>query len=130
MEALQRPISIKVFEAMSLLALLGGVLHAFFVSTYLHVYTTEPTGIIIIMTTLATLGLVLLISRGRSIAAKWVLLLLLIVGLPAFVEAVAQTPGVPLMVLALTAIQYVAAGILFLPSARLWLEKARPYPGR
>ena len=75
---------------------------------------------------LGTLGaLAMLVSRGRSGSARWLLLILLLVGVPLFLRSLDRGTVVGWRALALlqAALQVASIGLLFTPSARLWLKK-------
>ena len=71
-------------------------------------------------------GLTLLISRRRSKIAMWISIVLFVLGLPAFFIVAAS--GLPIGSAWISALQMVgqlvAYGLLFTPSARLWLRGA------
>jgi len=75
-------------------------------------------------------GVALLVSRGRSRGAKWLLLLLLLLGLPMFFISMGRGTIVGWGMLALfqAALQVGSIALLFTRSAREWLtggSKAR-----
>lgn len=74
---------------------------------------------------LATLaGLALLVSRGRSASAKWVLTALLATGLPLVLASLASGTivGSPALALVQAGLQTSAVGLLFTEPARAWLR--------
>ena len=83
-----------------------------------------------IMTVLAlTLGtqaaLVLLVSRGRDKAAKWVLLATLIIGLPLYLGSLARgtVVGWGMLSLLQASLQIASVGLLFTAPARAWFTR-------
>lgn len=75
------------------------------------------------MFTLAViLALVLFISRRRSNVAKWILLVVWVLGLPAFIGVLRSGLFSSQWVMLLqTIVQIAAIALLFTPSARAWL---------
>ena len=81
---------------------------------------------------LLPLALVLLVSRMRSNIAKWVLILLFLIGLASNVAV--YDPGanrtVDIVMLVTTAMQLLAVALLFTAPARAWLAGNAGTPGR
>jgi hypothetical protein len=74
--------------------------------------------------TFATLaGLVLLVSRGRSRSAKWVLVILCAIGLPLLLLSLERGTliGSTPVALVQAGLQVGSLGLLFAPDARKWL---------
>jgi hypothetical protein len=120
-----RPASIVGFERLFLLSLSLGVVQALLGWDQLAARGTPAEVIAIAALSIFTLGaLALLVSRGRSRSAKWVLALLLAIGLPLFLLSLERGTLVGLTALALVqaALQAAAVALLFTPAARSWLR--------
>ena len=126
-----RPPSIVWFERLSLLALAIGALVS--VATWNEVLASiQSSGIgataaaaIHIVLFALLVGLVLLISRGRSVVAKWVFVILFVGGL------ILTAPGLGgifergllgLVQAVQLLLQVIAVGLLFAPPASAWLR--------
>nr|WP_295370123.1 hypothetical protein [uncultured Sphingosinicella sp.] len=70
-------------------------------------------------------GVALLVSRGRSRGAKWLLLMLLLLGLPMFFISLGRGTivGWGLLAVLQASLQVGSIALLFTPSAREWLGK-------
>ena len=68
-------------------------------------------------------GVALLVSRGRSTGAKWLLLMLLLAGLPMFFVGIGRGTivGWEMLALVQAALQAGSIALLFTRSAREWL---------
>ena len=126
-----RPSSIQWFERLSLLALAIGALVS--VATWGDVLLSvraaglSPTvaAVIHILLFALLVGLVLLISRGRSVIAKWVYVVLFVAGLAVTAPGLGEIfeQGVLGLVQAVQLLlQVIAIGLLFAPPARAWLR--------
>jgi len=73
------------------------------------------------------MGLTLFVSRRRSRVALWILIALFILGLPMFLQQVASgsLAGSGWIAVLQLAMQLVAMGLAFTPSARSWLNRHR-----
>lgn len=131
-----RPSSIQWFERLSLLALAIGAIVS--VATWndvlLDVRSTgvSPTVAAVVHILLFALfvGLVLLISRGRSVIAKWVYVVLFVAGFAVTAPGLGGIFDQGLLGLVQAVqllLQVVAIGLLFTPPATAWLRgKDRP----
>lgn len=126
-----RPPSIVWFERLSLLALAIGALVS--VATWDGVVASAqgsgmtPTVAAIIYIVLFALlvGLVLLISRGRSVIAKWIYVILFVGGFLATARDLGGIFDLGLLGLVQALqllLQIVAVGLLFAPPASAWLR--------
>lgn len=123
-----RPKSIAVFEILSLGTVALGILQ-----TYLNwdqLTKLAGVGFTLIVggfTCAIMIVLILSVSRGRSRVVKWILIALFVLGLPGYfamlsrdlfssAEFVSCLQGIG---------QIVALGMLFAPSARVWLNHSK-----
>lgn len=126
-----RPRSVAVFEALYLLTILISFVQAALgwrqataIASPALVVTVQVITIVILLT------LVLLISRRRQNWARWVLVVLFVIGLPALARIVmsGQLPGSLWITIVQTVLQLVALAMLFTPPAQEWFRK-RLLPG-
>lgn len=121
---MRRPRSIILFERLFLLGIGIGVAQAALGWSELARRGSETSMLTMVGLSLFIIAaLVLLVSRGRSRSAKWVLIITLLLGLPLYVASLLQ--GTIIGWLWLSVIQAAAqvAGIrmLFTASAKSWL---------
>jgi hypothetical protein len=124
-----RPASIVRFERLFLLSLLLSPVQAAVGWNTLAARGTPSEMIALVALSVFTLGaLALLVSRGRSRPAKWVLTLLLGIGLPLFLLSLDRGTLVGITALALVqaALQTAAVALLFTRSASQWLRGEKP----
>ncbi len=120
-----RPQSIVSFERLMFFTLLLGLGQACWDDS--HKFTEAALRFALtvqIVTLLAILGLVLLVSRGRSTVAKWISIVLFLLGLPAFLMQLSygvQLGSFSISVLQLAA-QAIAIALLFTPPSRRWFR--------
>lgn len=123
-----RPREIVLFERIMFGTLLIGVIKSYL--SWDHLVAIAPAAVVIggqalIIALMA--GLTLLVSRRRSNIAKWVLVALFALGLPAVAKLTSD--GVLEGSNVLTALQIVgqvvAYGLLFTTASRGWLSKQR-----
>ena len=122
-----RPKTIRAFEALFLASLAVGALQSFAGWNALAARGSAGEMLSLLVLTFGTLGgLVLLVSRGRSRAAKWVLVLLYLAGLPLFVRSwdAGTIVGLGWLALVQAAMQVTALALLFTREARAWLAIA------
>ena len=121
----RRPDAIVAFERLFLLTLGIGVVQA--VVGWDELVERAPAARILAMLIL-TLGteatLVLLASRARSSAAKWVLLAMLVIGVPLYLTSLERgtVVGAPLLSLLQALLQAASVSMLFTASARAWFR--------
>ena len=121
----QRPRSIVYFERLFLFTILIGVVQAIAGWHELSRRGSTAEMLTMLLLSLGTLtGVALLVSRGRSPQAKWVLLVLLVVGVPMFLNSLERGTIVGWGGLALlqAALQIASVSLLFTRSARRWLS--------
>jgi hypothetical protein len=120
-----RPKPVVAFEAMNLTTLAVGVVHSIFVWDE-SVAIASPAFVITIQA--FSIGLVLmltlLVSRRRSNVAKWVLIVLFLIGLPGVIVLLANglALGSPIITVFQTVLQAVGICLLFTPPARRWFR--------
>jgi hypothetical protein len=120
-----RPASILLFERLFLFTILIGVVQAILGWEELSRRGSTGEVLTLLALSLGTLGAVaLLVSRGRSRSAKWLLVLLLLIGLPLFLTSLSRGTLVGWAPLSLVqaAFQAVSIAFLFTSSARQWLR--------
>ena len=126
-----RPKTIVAFEWLYVFTLLIGVIYSAImwdevtaISSPIMVLTVQGFSLIFVI------GLVLWTSRGRSNVAKWINVILFVLGLPGeFMLLTSDNAiGWPLASAVQALIQAVALGLLFSPSARHWLTKSDALP--
>ena len=120
-----RPASVIAFERLFLASLLLTPLQAALGWEELMRRGSSGETLAILGLTVATLtGLALLVSRGRSASARWVLVLLLLIGLPLFLVSAARGTLVGSAALGFlqAALQAASVSLLFTASARQWLS--------
>lgn len=120
-----RPASIVLFERLFLASLALALVQAAAGWDELMRRGSAGESLAVVALTVATLGgLALLVSRGRSASAKWVLVLLLAIGLPLFLISLARGTivGSPALALAQAALQAVSVAMLFDAAAREWVR--------
>jgi len=123
---MMRPTTIVAFEALYLVTLAIGILQAYLGWQQLQAMAS-PFFIVTIQ--LVTLGLlvvlILLVSRRRSRFAKWVLVVLFVIGLPMTVKIFAsgQLAGSAALTVCQSLLQLIGLVMLFLPASRAWLTK-------
>ena len=123
---MMRPTTIVAFEALYFVTLAIGVLQAYLSWDQLQAMAS-PFFIVTIQ--IVTVGLLilltLLVSRRRSRFAKWVLVVLFVIGLPMtlriFVSG--QLAGSPLLTVSQSFLQLIGLVLLFTPASRAWLAK-------
>ena len=121
-----RPPAVAWFERLFLFSLLLAPLQAAIGWGKLSERGSQPEMLAILGLTLATLGgLALLVSRGRSGSSRWVLTLLVLIGLPLFVLSALRGTLVGSLALALIQAALQAGGIalIFTPHSREWLRR-------
>lgn len=128
--AFMRPKSIAIFEALSLLTLLVGAGQS--ALSWRQAITQAPPSFVLTVqgvTAAFLLAMVLFVSRGHSRIAKWVLVVSFGMGLPMVWKQFTsgQMLGFPVVTLLMTAVQFVALMMLFLPTAQDWFSKRREY---
>jgi hypothetical protein len=114
-----------LFERLFLFSLLLGIAQACLGWEMLAARGRPSEMLALVALSIFTLGaLALLVSRGRSRSAKWVLSLLLAMGLPLFLISLARGTLIGLTALAVVqaALQAAAVALLFTGSAREWLS--------
>jgi hypothetical protein len=119
-----RPNAITWFERLMFLGLLIGVVNLR--ARWEQVEAQAPFGFILtigLVTLGAMISLILLISRKRNNVAKWILVTLFALGLPMEFNYLKSAPEFIPMVQFV--IQAVAIGLLFTPTARVWLNAKR-----
>lgn len=120
------PEAVVVFERLFLVSIVVGIVQA--VDGWNDLLDRAPATTIMTMLVL-TLGtqvaLVLLASRGRSNAAKWVLLAMLLIGLPLYLSSLKDGTiiGRGLLSLIQALLQTISVALLFTPSAREWFKQ-------
>ena len=122
-----RPKTILAFEALFLASLAVGAVQSFAGWDSLATRGSAGEMLTLLALTFGTLsGLALLVSRGRSRAAKWVLVLLCLVGLPLFVRSwnSGSVVGLDWLALVQAGMQVAALALLFTREARAWLAIA------
>lgn len=90
--------------------------------------TRHPAAVAIVTMLLGfgiSLALTLFISRRRSKIAMWIAIVLFVIGLPAVFVTLASgaAAGWPMASVVVLLAQVFAYGLLFSPSARLWMKK-------
>lgn len=134
-----RPPSIVWFERLSLLALaIGALVSALTWDDVLaSIQTTGMSGtvaaVIHILLFALLVGLVLLISRRRSVAAKWVYVILFVAGLIVTAPGLGGIFDLGLLGLVQAVqllLQVIAVGLLFAPPASAWLRGQETPPVR
>lgn len=113
-----------LFERLFLGSLVLGAMQAFGGWETLEARRSAGEMLALLALTFGTLGgLVLLVSRGRSRAAKWVLVLLYALGLPLTLGSwdAGTLVGSAWLALVQAAVQVAALALLFTPAAREWL---------
>lgn len=121
---MKRPASIAAFERMFLASVAIGAAQTWLGWEELRERAGAGEVLALLGLTFATLvGLVLLVSVGRSRPAKWVLVILCAIGLPMIVASYERGSIVGSLPLALVqaALQVGSLALLFTPSARKWL---------
>lgn len=121
-----RPRAILLFERLFLGSLALGAVQAFGGWDALAARGSAGEMLALLALTFGTLGgLVLLVSRGRSRAAKWVLVLLYAVGLPLTLGSWDRGTlvGSAWLALVQAAMQVAALALLFTAPARAWLAQ-------
>ncbi len=120
-----RPMPVAAFERVFLASLVLGVVQALQGWDALAARGSSPEMLALLVLTFGTLGaLALLVSRGRSRSAKWVLVLLWVIGLPMFLSSwnAGTVIGWRSMAMLQAALQVAALALLFTRSARDWLR--------
>jgi len=128
-----RPESIVTFEQIMLGTLVLGLVQAWLSwETAIAKAPTVPhlVGFLLILLILANalvLTLTLLVSRQRSKVAKWISVILFVIGMPMVAKQVTHGGSLPSLTIIFLQIigQIVAYGLLFTPSAREWLNEGR-----
>jgi hypothetical protein len=124
------PRSISVFEGLMLGSLLiGTVISAMTYNEAVSQAAAVVVTIIEIFVLLLMLFLVLLVSRKRSNVAKWVLIIVWLLGLVVYIPAAAHflTTGiVGFLFVAQPTMQAVALYMLFTPDSKQWLQSKTP----
>lgn len=121
-----RPRSVAIFEALYLLTILISVVQS---SLGWHQVTAIASPALVIAVQVITmailLALVLLVSRRRQNWARWVLVVLFVIGLPALAKIVmsGQLPGSLWITIVQTVLQLVALFMLFTPPSQAWFRK-------
>ncbi|MDQ4087622.1 MAG: hypothetical protein M3177_06405 [Pseudomonadota bacterium] len=121
------PTSIRLFERLFLGSLVLGVAQAALGWPALKERGSPAEILALLGLSLFILGaLTLLVSRGRSRPAKWLLTLLLLIGLPSVLVSFLRGTliGSPLLALVQAALQAGAVALLFTGSARAWLAQS------
>lgn len=121
-----RPASVVLFERLFLSSLLLAFAQAAIGwDELMSRGSAEEIGAVLALSVLTLAGLVLLVSRGRSASAKWVLTFLLFAGLPLLLLSLVRGSVVGWAPLALVqaALQAGSIALLFTPSAREWLRQ-------
>ncbi len=122
-----RPGSIRLFERLFLGSLVLGLAQATLGWPALKDRGSPAEILALLGLSLFILAaLTLLVSRGRSRAAKWLLTLLLLIGLPSVLVSFLRGTlvGSPLIALAQAALQAAAVTLLFTSSAKAWLARS------
>jgi hypothetical protein len=125
----KRPGSIAAFERLFLFSILIGVVQTIVGWEELARRGSPSAILTIVALSLGTLAAVaLLISRGRSRSAKWLLVLLLLLGLPLFLISVSRGTlvGWPSLAFLQAALQAGSICLLFSASSRDWLAGGTP----
>ncbi len=120
-----RPKPVAAFERIFLGSLALGVVQALHGWDALAARGSAPEMVGLLVLTFGTLGgLALLVSRARSRSAKWVLVLLWLIGLPMFLSSwnAGTVIGWPSMAMLQAMLQMVALALLFTRSGRHWLR--------
>jgi predicted membrane channel-forming protein YqfA (hemolysin III family) len=128
------PRSILLFERLFLASLAAGVMQAWIGWEALEARAASlghGAGAMLLMLALVfgTLaGVVLLVSRGRQRSAKWVLVILAVIGLPIFLVGLEQgtVVGSTFLALAQAALQVGSLFYLFTREAKAWLAGGEP----
>ena len=121
-----RPRSVRAFEQLFLLSLLLAVVQAVVGWEELSRRGSKGEMLAVLGLSIGTLaGLTLLVSRGRSRSAKWVMTLLLLIGLPLFVMSGVEgtLTGSPWLALVQAALQAGSLALLITREARQWLQE-------
>ena len=123
-----RPRTIIWFEDLLITSLLGPLLHYAAGWEGIRDGLLPVRGVVVnlLLSVAIPLALTLRVSRSRSIVAKWVLVVLLVIGLPGWFLRVSflDAPVVVLVLgLATSLLQTAAVALLFTPSARAWLGR-------
>ena len=124
-KSMPRPTEIIWFERIIIGTLIVGVFKAFLDWPRLAAAGGTAFSLSILSFTLALmLALTLLVSRRRSSVAKWLMIGLFALGLPAFFQlaAAGQVHGSLLITVAQLIGQLVAYALLFTPAARRWFR--------
>ena len=124
---MDRPLEIAWFERLNLATMVLGILNSWLSWDQLMMLGRSPTFVIMIqsITLGIILGLTLLVSRKRSNIAKWVIIVLFVLGLPItiYTELRDDLPSIGIIGYAQTTIQFVALVLLFKPASRRWFHK-------
>lgn len=128
-----RPRTIIWFEDLLITSLLGPLLHlaAFWQEIRAGVIPPRDVAVTLLLTVAIPLVLALRASRYRSVIAKWMLVALLLIGLPGwFLRVSFQEMPVLLLGLGIVTalLQTAAVALLFTASARQWLGRTDAPP--
>jgi hypothetical protein len=120
-----RPTAVIVFERLFFLTILLGVLQDVIGSDQIAGKSSAPFMVFVqVFTVVVIVSLVLFVSRRRSITAKWILVVISVLGIPAMwgVFASGNLHGSSIISLIQGILQIIALGMLFIPSSRSWLS--------
>ena len=124
---MDRPLESVWFERLCIGTLVLGAFKSGLSWDQLLLFGGSPEYVIMIQSFTAgmILGLTLLVSRMRSDIAKWVIIVLFVLGLPitVYTELRGDVPSVGIIGYAQMAIQCVAFMLLFSPASRRWFNK-------
>jgi hypothetical protein len=120
-----RPTAIVAFERLFVLSLLVGVVQCIVGWEQAVAVVGSALAVLLIEIIIAglTLLLIWLTSRRRKKIAKWILIIMFAIGLPQFVELLAENPASPFVILSFIQVilEIAALALLFTAAARIWL---------
>ncbi len=121
-----RPASIVWFERLYLGSLLIGVVQSV-IGWKDAIALASPAFLLTVQAVVFAflVGLILLVSRERSNVAKWINVVLFVLGLPVIVSLLVteKQVGSALLAIVQTLMQGIGLGLLFTASARAWLGR-------
>lgn len=124
---MDRPLEIVWFERLCIGTLVLGAFNSWLSWEQLVLFEGSSEYVLMIQSFTGgiILGLTLLVSRMRSAIAKWVIIVLFVLGLPItiYTELRDDLPSIGIIGYAQTTIQFVALVLLFKPASRRWFHK-------
>lgn len=124
---MDRPLEIVWFERLCIGTLVLGAFNSWLSWEQLVLFGGSSEYVLMIQSFTGgiILGLTLLVSRKRSAIAKWVIIVLFVLGLPitVYTELRGDMPSVGIIGYAQIALQCVAYILLFRPASRRWFNK-------